>query len=166
MASTTLKIIGFHTGTDSYLLEGESISTIKYPDAADRDAATIALGINDADHIVGRVLDWTSYGFIKVGETYTSFVLPGAFFIEPTGINNGGQIVGTFNGAEGSGSFLLEGGAFYFIEEPSALGTYVHGIDRPQLHAGERHQRSETGCWVLHRCTRHARVSRNSGFGA
>lgn len=130
------KIVGFHTGTDSYLLDGQAISTIKYPDTADRDAATIALGINDADQIVGRVSDFTSYGFIKSGETYTSFTLPGAFFIEPTGINNDGQIVGWFSGYDGSGSFLLERDSFYFIAAPSALGTYVHGINNLGAIAG------------------------------
>jgi probable HAF family extracellular repeat protein len=54
-----------------------------------------------------------------------------AFFTSANGINNRGQIVGTFHDASGEHGFLDTGGSFTTIDVPGALfpGTLARGIN-------------------------------------
>jgi probable HAF family extracellular repeat protein len=128
------KIVGF-LGTDSFLKDDTTVQLIRYPGSLP-DTATIALGINDSDHVVGRYVDVDSQGFIKVGPTYTRIAVPGASLTEPTGINNGGDIVGNYISAGMFASFLLTGGTLHVLEVPSATLTQAHSINSAGQIAG------------------------------
>jgi hypothetical protein len=67
---------------------------IKYPGVFTYNYAT---GINDSGAIVGYY-GWPEdeSGFLKVGDTYTSFNYPDAIYTQPYSINNSGQIVGFY----------------------------------------------------------------------
>jgi PEP-CTERM motif len=62
------------------------------------------------------------------GYTFTSIDLPGATITFATGINNGGQIVGSYFDATYHG-FLDSGGRFTSINVPGATDTYLTGIN-------------------------------------
>ena len=56
-------------------------------------------GLNDKGQIVGRYLDQTGsrdHGFLYMNGTFTTLDVPGSSDTEATGINNLGQIVGTY----------------------------------------------------------------------
>jgi probable HAF family extracellular repeat protein len=65
----------------------------------------IPLGINNAGTIVGNTNTYGSSGnaFVLINGTYTSLNYPGAQLTSATGINNLGQIVGTYVDASGVG---------------------------------------------------------------
>jgi len=122
------KIVG-HAAPDSFLKDGASVEILRYPGSL-RDPSTIAIGINDLDHVVGRYIDSDSHGFIKVGPAYTRVAVPGAVLTELTGINNSGDIVGSYALSGGvSESFLLRGGDLQVVAVPSASLTAAHGIN-------------------------------------
>lgn len=67
-------------------------------------ASTIALGINDAGHIVGAYgeEEFTfRYGFVDDGTNYTTIDVPDSSVTLAAGINNGGQIVGFYEDSLG-----------------------------------------------------------------
>lgn len=71
--------------------------------------------------------------------TFTTIDVPGAGFSYVSGINNLGDMVGTYgqnnNGFEGHG-FLLRGGVFSYFDFPQAEITYTGGINDSGLIAG------------------------------
>jgi hypothetical protein len=70
------------------------------------------------------------------GGTYTSIDFPGAVFTNSTGINDAGDIVGTYcltseclSNSEGAQGYLLSGGVFTTIAIPGEFYTYVVDIN-------------------------------------
>jgi probable HAF family extracellular repeat protein len=94
---------------------------------------SLATGINDSGQIVGT----NGQGaFLYSGGTYTSINVPVDFtnrFSEtlPYGINNAGQVVGSFAdfNAHQDHGFLLTSGQFSFLDVPASTGTAARGIN-------------------------------------
>jgi probable HAF family extracellular repeat protein len=64
------------------------------------------------------------------GSTFTSIDFPGATSGSAAfGINDGGQIVGTYHDATGIHGYLDSGGSFTSINVPGASNTYLSGIN-------------------------------------
>jgi probable HAF family extracellular repeat protein len=63
------------------------------------------------------------------GFVFTTIDVPGATFTDAAGINNAGQIVGTFSDATGTHGFLNTGGVFATINVPGAFVTQAFGIN-------------------------------------
>src|SRR3954447_13134218 len=64
--------------------------------------------------------------------SFTQIDVPGAFSTQAFGINDAGQIVGTFSDSTGTGQhgFLDTGGSFTPIDVPGAtIGTFANGIN-------------------------------------
>jgi probable HAF family extracellular repeat protein len=101
---------------------------------------TIAYGINNLGQVVGSTqLTFganNAHGFLLSGGVYTTFDDPdanqtfGAPGTDAGGINDAGQIVGTFvdSGSSRHG-FLLDGGVFTTIDRPGAVLTEALGIN-------------------------------------
>ena len=58
---------------------------------------TVAVGINDAEQIVGRFVSFdggmpTVHGFLDDGGVFTQIDVPGSLATYPSGINNGGDV--------------------------------------------------------------------------
>jgi probable HAF family extracellular repeat protein len=109
-----------------------NFSPIDYPGAS----GTIAYGINDAGAIVGPYYDTAgyAYGFVYKGGDFTPFNVPGAYgYTHPAGINNVGDIVGTFYYASdpdaGCHGFLYTGGTFTPLDYPGGYNTQAYGIN-------------------------------------
>jgi probable HAF family extracellular repeat protein len=67
---------------------------------------------------------------LALAYTFTIIDVPGAFSTRPIGINDAGQIVGTFRDATGQHGFLLSGGTFTTIDAPGAANdTEASGIN-------------------------------------
>lgn len=94
-----------------------------------------AKGINDLGSIVGSYGDDTGRpGFLYTGGEFTAINVPGAVeWTVPFGINNSGNIAGTFTYSDEPGrhrGFLYAGGNFTLIDGPDADGgTDVNGIN-------------------------------------
>jgi probable HAF family extracellular repeat protein len=105
--------------------------------------STVARGINDAGDIVGTFSDATgSHGFLLTGGVFTTIDAVPPFAPPPPqlgagtdafGINDAGQIVGSFNDATGFHGFLLTGGVFTTIDAPGSTTplpfTQIFGIN-------------------------------------
>ena len=61
--------------------------------------------------------------------TFSTFDIPGAVNIYPTGINNAGQIVGTFNDSDSHHGFLYTNNAFTIFEVPGSGSTFPADIN-------------------------------------
>src|SRR5438876_629336 len=89
---------------------------------------TEAWGVNDTDQIVGST---GMHGCLESGGTYTTLDDPLATTgTIDYGINDLGQIVGTYNDASGIHTFLYSGGAFSTVDDPVVNShTLAHGIN-------------------------------------
>src|SRR5436190_1788450 len=89
---------------------------------------TEAWGVNDTDQIVGST---GMHGFLESGGTYTTLDDPLATTgTSALGINDMGQIVGTYSNATGKHGFLLSGGTYTTLDDPLATaGTIAYGIN-------------------------------------
>jgi len=112
-------------------------SFFSVPGAANN--ATCPNGINDRGQVVGGYYDASgvAHGFLKDGETYTSFEVPGTG--NSTGanqINNKGEIVGGWNDASGNihGYVRSADGLITIVDVPGTSESAVYGInDRGDL---------------------------------
>jgi len=110
--------------------EAYTFTTIDGP-AADSGETTYAFGINSAGDIVGAV---GIHGFLYSGGTFTPIDVPGAFSTAAEGINNNGQIVGSYRDSVGTHGFLYRDGSFTPIDVPGSgtvngAATRANGIN-------------------------------------
>jgi probable HAF family extracellular repeat protein len=76
------------------------------------------------------VVDQQSHGFLLSGGTYTTLDVPGVTFTAATGINDAGQIVGSYIAADGNfHGFLLSEGIYTLVDVPGATSTFIYGIN-------------------------------------
>jgi probable HAF family extracellular repeat protein len=69
-------------------------------------------------------------GSAKADYIYTRLDVPSAiFFTYATGINSAGQVVGTYQDADGVHGFLLSEGDYATIDPPGSTYTEAHGIN-------------------------------------
>jgi probable HAF family extracellular repeat protein len=69
------------------------------------------------------------HGFLDTGGGFTQLDVPGATFTSASGINDAGQIVGSFGIGTSLHGFLDTGGSFTQIDVPDATLTDVRGIN-------------------------------------
>jgi uncharacterized membrane protein len=81
--------------TKGFLDDGGTFTTITVPGAT----TTLPVAINDAGEIAGTYSDAAGqgHGFVDVGGAFSDVAGPGGDFL-PVGLNNLGQLVGTFGG--------------------------------------------------------------------
>ncbi len=66
------------------------------------------------------------------GSTFTKIDFPGALATFALGINDPGEVAGSYNDATGNAhGFLLVRGSFSTIDFPGALDTLARGINNP-----------------------------------
>src|ERR1035437_2537612 len=68
-------------------------------------------------------------GGLAIGQSFTAIDYPGASQTLATGINKGGDIVGTYVAAGVTHGFLLSAGKFTSIDYPGATSTSPNGIN-------------------------------------
>jgi len=92
-----------------------------------------ATGINDQGVVIGFTQPVTtaqSNGFILRDNVVTLLNYPGSTFTQALGENNAGQIVGTYNDAQGNAhGFVYRNGAFRAVDVPGASATTINGIN-------------------------------------
>jgi VCBS repeat-containing protein len=100
------------------------------------DISTTVNGINDAGVYVGSLYAYADnvyVGYINNAGAITILDYPGANYTSPGGINDLGQVVGTYALAYGSGwrGFLYENGVFTSFDTPfdDTNGTFAGGIN-------------------------------------
>jgi probable HAF family extracellular repeat protein len=92
-------------------------------------------GINDQGQIVGQQLysDYSQHGFLYDKGVYTIIDHPDAAPPVGTyanGINNRGQIVGSYSGSDSQHGFIYEDGVYTTFDVPGAVnGTFPLGIN-------------------------------------
>ncbi|APW59991.1 PEP-CTERM sorting domain-containing protein [Paludisphaera borealis] len=100
---------------------------------------TSGVGINDADQIVGHAYDSPLiasefHGFLYRQGVFTRIEPPGVFESNATGINNLGQIVGTYHDPliptpSHIGSFLYSNGVYTKFDPPGAVSSGASDIN-------------------------------------
>lgn len=94
---------------------------------------TFPSGINNAGQITGFYYTDDpvvfASGFVKTGDVYSVFDVPGARATMPTGINDAGLIVGNWSDDAGAHGFLKDGGTYSEIAFPGAIHTAPLGIN-------------------------------------
>lgn len=123
------QIVGFFfdaTGIHGFLKDGNSFTTINLPDVP-IGGFTEAFGINGLGQIVGsNGVD----GFLIDGSDVIIIAVPDqTSFSYASGINDTGQIVGTFAGAYATHGFLKNGDTFTTIDGPNSSYTEATGIN-------------------------------------
>jgi uncharacterized membrane protein len=93
----------------------------------------LSIAINDADTIVGNIVDPTSgtnMGFSQRKDQYFTFLMQGAPFTVANGINRNGDIVGTYAYTSNQGhGFLLSHGISATLDFPGAVSTTLNAIN-------------------------------------
>ena len=89
-----------------------------------------ALDINDSGAIVGYYEDSSGqeHGFIDTAGHFTPLTDPGAYWTEATGINNNGEVVGSFANSTGAYGFIYNG-QYVALSVPGSSYTYAQGIN-------------------------------------
>ncbi len=130
--NTSGEIAGWFTDTVAYhgfLLSGGHYTPIDVAGAASMEIHAI----NDSGQMVGYVNDgMNGHGVLVSGGTDTPIDAPGAgSFTSANGINNAGEIAGTFQTAAGAlhGFVRDTSGVFETIDPPGSLSTSVFGIN-------------------------------------
>jgi uncharacterized membrane protein len=93
-------------------------------------------GINNADQVVGVL--GVDQGFLYSNGTFSAFDVPGGRINDVRGINDSGQIVGTFDAQFQRHGFIDSNGVFTSIDFPGAGGTSATGINAAGQIVGTR----------------------------
>jgi probable HAF family extracellular repeat protein len=117
------------SGYAGFLYSSRTITTFQDPVAV--PGSTFANGINNEGSIVGYYQNSASvaHGFLYSGGTFTTLDDPlatGGTYL--TGINDTGQIVGSYIGATGQHGFLYDNGTFTTLDNPLGV-TEIAGIN-------------------------------------
>ena len=132
------QIAGFYsdsTGGHGFVKSGGNYTTLEVPGAS----LTYATGINDSGDVAGYyyatqdvagVPTIRQLGFVKSGGVYRTIDAPGAGVTQTyaAGINNSGQVAGTFFDGTRFKGFIEDGGVFTILDH-YASGTWVYGIN-------------------------------------
>ena len=88
------------------------------------DPGYLALGLNDAGQVAG-------YGFVYDGSAYRTISVPGARDTNVFGINNAGDLVGSYtdNNGRSHGFRLDRQGVLTAIDVPGSQDTFVFGLN-------------------------------------
>jgi probable HAF family extracellular repeat protein len=93
---------------------------------------TYAQDVNNAHQIVGYYVDSSNryHGFLYANGSYVTLDVPSATATRALGINDAGQIVGSYDNAGGHHGFLYSNGVYTSIDDPQAgpmpgQGTYA-----------------------------------------
>jgi probable HAF family extracellular repeat protein len=115
------------SGYSGFLKTGNTITPINMPGAL----STAPSGINDAGTIVGTYLNSASHdqGFVYANGSFTTISGPGAdgLFTYVNGINNQGDVVGTYGGH----GFVFSDGVLHTFNAPGDIvgSTVAQGIN-------------------------------------
>ena len=120
-----------------YLLAGDQLTLIDGPDSdgTTRIFGTIVLGLNDKREVVGCYEPTDRLharrGFVFRKGTYEIFLVPGANATCTVGINNRGQIVGSYTvpGDDRGHGFLFSKGRYVTMDIPNARHTTITSIN-------------------------------------
>jgi hypothetical protein len=92
--------------------------------------------VNDSDAVVGSYqLYQTQYGFTRSSDSpFTKYLVPGSTGTTLGGINDNGEMVGSYTYIEdyntlGRGFRVRSGGEFVSIDHPSATSTFATGVN-------------------------------------
>ncbi|HLZ28386.1 MAG TPA: hypothetical protein VKV73_13785 [Chloroflexota bacterium] len=93
-----------------------------------------ATGINDSGTVVGfeqaSPAATTASGFILKNHKLTVLNFPGSTFTQALGINNNGEVVGSYNDPNGvTHGFTYHDGHFAQVDVPGATSTVVNGLN-------------------------------------
>ncbi|MBV9304000.1 MAG: hypothetical protein JOY62_11220 [Acidobacteriaceae bacterium] len=112
----------------AFIYNGGKYTEIKSPSST-LNSITF-LGINDSGVIVGGLRgSATGQGFIYTKGKFEYLIVPKATGTEADGINNKGEVVGTYLDSSGKRhGFTYTSGKFTFIDVPGATETTVAGI--------------------------------------
>jgi probable HAF family extracellular repeat protein len=69
------------------------------------------------------------HGFSYSSGAFTTLSIPGATDVMAFGVNDLGQIVGTYIAGGIDHGFLYSGGSYVTLDDPGALNTFAHGIN-------------------------------------
>lgn len=136
------QIVGNYTdefGSHGYMQSNiTTYTTIDFPGAE----GTVATAINDSGEIVGYYLEDSKYnGFVDIGGSLSALNPPGATYTQIYGINNAGQISGTYGGGDCPQrdycGFVYQGGKFTRIMAPGAFDTDVYGVSNSGIVVGQ-----------------------------
>ena len=114
-----------------FIYQNGKLTSLEYPGARD----TNPFGINSRGDVVGN---WdtdqshTGHGFVFINGRIESFDVPGAEQLSTAanGLNDQGQIVGTYVGHDGHfHGFLREGSVFTTLDCPGAVNTIAWAIN-------------------------------------
>jgi len=83
---------------------------------------------------LGLLAGGAGQGRAQPSYVYSTFDVPFGYFTRAYGINDSGQIVGTYEG--GTGGFLFSGGSFTPLNQPGSAGTFPYGINNSGQIAG------------------------------
>ena len=119
------EIVGYYVTSDNighgFILQGSTYTTL---DAPGNSSSTIAYSVNNAGEIVGSYTDQTNvaHGFILQNGVWTTVDLPHATESFITGINNNGDMFGSYcainSGHTIRHAFLLSKGVFHVLVPP------------------------------------------------
>jgi probable HAF family extracellular repeat protein len=86
-----------------------------------------ASDVNDSGVVVGRYADANgTHGFVLNQGVFTSIDFPGAVLTVAQGINDLGQIVGSFQGGDAvDHGFVLSRGVFHQVDFPGSINSPV-----------------------------------------
>ncbi|MCA1685451.1 MAG: hypothetical protein LC745_05600, partial [Planctomycetia bacterium] len=151
-SSRLLRIVGLMLGTGLATAGGTGAwagPTLEF-DVPGYAGQTVPTGINDSGLIVGTlaptfasVFNAQTYlkldvqagdvGFVGSVGNFTTFSAPGASGTFASGVNNAGEVVGTYQVGAGASAvthgFTYQNGAFTTIDAPGATSTAVGGVN-------------------------------------
>jgi probable HAF family extracellular repeat protein len=106
-------------------------------------------GISEAGDIVGIYnagFGTADHGFLKVGEVYTAIDYPGASVTYVFGLNDLGQISGSYRDSNGVlKGFLYSGGTYTSISHPMGTETFIGGINDAGTMVGWKREGGKVG---------------------
>jgi hypothetical protein len=113
-----------------FIKDGTNFIFFEAPGAQD-PFGTFPFGINDRGQIVGEVLDGTGFhSFLFESNRFSRIEVPESNDTRVYGINNSGQMAGTFSGpTSGTHGFITIGGRFFQVDVPGVEGSGVSGIN-------------------------------------
>jgi probable HAF family extracellular repeat protein len=103
-----------------------------------QNTSTAPYAINDWGQVLGIYENSIGeHGFLYSNGSYSTISIPGATYVDPTGINNLGEIVGYYKDSSGNDNGFIDlGGKIQTYDVPGAPQTIISGVNNHGQLAG------------------------------